>query len=165
MDLIDASNVPVPVTMDPITGNTISANKVGNVTEDVQMRDGEATNNDANDDADNFIIDNSPTSQEFSALPSDTKAKIVRLVKTIGPFWNELSPATPFPPQYLPDPDVHNWGLALLTALHRLAGLTRTDHKSDAIYYILRSMKERNDISGNSADEGNPSSKLKRRSC
>ena len=67
--------------------------------------------------------------------------------------------ATPFPVQYLPDPDCHNWGLALIFALNRLANMTRTGFKLEAIAFIIKHMKERNDVPGNTEDEGKMSSK------
>jgi hypothetical protein len=94
MDLIDASNLPIFATMDPITGNTVSANGESNITDNIQMEDGEALNNEADGEAENYIIDDTPTFHEFSALPSETEAKIVRLLKSIGPFWGSSAGCT-----------------------------------------------------------------------
>jgi hypothetical protein len=160
MDLIDASNVPTSATVDPITGNTISTNEDANVTAGAQMIDGEALNNGVDGNTEDYIIDNAPTFQYFNTLPPETKAKIPRLLLSISLVWDVISPATPFPTQYLPDPDCHNWGLSFIASLNRLAELTRSGNKLDAIYYATRHMKERNEISGNTADEGNISSKL-----
>jgi hypothetical protein len=162
MDLIDASNVPTSATVDPITGNTISTNEDANVTVGAQMIDGETLNNGVDGNTEDYIIDNAPTFQDFNTLPPEAKAKIPRLLSSISLFWDIVSPATPFPIQYLPDPECHNWGLSFITSLNRLAELTRSGNKRDAVYYATRHMKERNEIPGNTADEGNLSSKLER---
>ncbi|KAI4635513.1 uncharacterized protein J4E87_000465 [Alternaria ethzedia] len=153
MDLIDASNAPVPITVDPITGNTISANDTGNTMEDTQMADPEDHTNAANDEAEDYFIDNSPTFHDFATLPPDTKATITRLLASAGAAWEFRSMATPFPVQYLPDPDCHNWGLALISALSRLADMTRTGFKLEAIAFVIKHMKERNEVPGNTEDE------------
>jgi hypothetical protein len=152
MDLIDASNAPVPVTVDPITGNTLAANGGVNVTEDTQMADREAYDN-AADDEEDYITDNASTSHDFKELPPDTKAKITRLLSSAGAFWDVASLATPFPAQYLPDPDCHRWGFALISRLNNLADLTRSGHKGEAVECIVKHMKERNDVPGNTEDE------------
>ncbi|KAG9193753.1 hypothetical protein G6011_03788 [Alternaria panax] len=161
MDLFDASNAPTPVTVDPVTGNTVSANGNDNMAEKIQMGDTEGYADEASNE-ENYITDNNnPTCHDFSAPPPDAKAKIVRLLRPISPFWGDLSPATPFPIQYQEDTDVHNGGFPLITALQRLADLTRSGHKHDAIYWTLRLMKERNIIDGNTMDEGRVPSKSK----
>ena len=171
MDLIDASNAPVPITVDPITvdpitGNTISANETENAMEDAQMADPEdhtnAADDEAEDEAEDYFIDNSPTFHDFTTLPPDTKATITRLLASAGAAWEFRSMATPFPVQYLPDPDCHNWGLALISALSRLADMTRPGFKLEAIAFVIKHMKERNEVPGNTEDAGKMASKLER---
>ena len=157
MDLIDASNVSPSATIDPVTGNTVAANATNGGNMDTVMNEGEpaaSTNNTGDDVAAEPFTDNTPTVYDFDTLPSDTKARISRLLSEIGHVWSVASPATPFPPQYLPDPDTHNWGHALLSAINRLAQLTRGAYKTAAVYQVIKSMKERNDVPGNMQDEG-----------
>ncbi|KAI4650908.1 hypothetical protein J4E93_003265 [Alternaria ventricosa] len=165
MDLIDASNAPVPITVDPITGNTISANGAENTMEDTQMADPEDHTNAADDEAEDYDIDNSPTFIDFTTLPADTKATITRLLASAGANWLVRSMATPFPLQYLPDPDCHNWGLALISALNRLADMTRSGHRDEAIAFIIKHMKERNEVPGNTEDESKMSSNFEGNWC
>jgi hypothetical protein len=68
--------------------------------------------------------------------------------------------ATPFPAQYLPDPDCHNWGFALISRLNNLADLTQSRHKEEAVEFIVKHMKERNDVPGNTEDESKMSLNL-----
>ncbi|KAI4941358.1 hypothetical protein J4E91_010803 [Alternaria rosae] len=162
MDLIDASNAPVPVTVDQVTGNTVSANGTENIMEDTQMANREDRTNAADDEAEDYYIDNSLTFHDFTTLPSDTKATITRLLASAGAYWEFRSMATPFPVQYLPDPDCHNWGLALISALNRLAGMTRTGSRFEAIAFVVKHMKERNDVPGNTEDESMAPSNLEK---
>jgi hypothetical protein len=144
MDLIDASNAPVPGV---------------NAIENTEMADHEAYDN-AADDEEDYIIDNAPTSHDFNELPPDTKAKITRLLSSAGAFWDVTSLATPFPAQYLPDPECHNWVFALISRLNNLADLTRSGHKEEAVEFIVKHMKERNDVPGNTEDESKMSLNL-----
>lgn len=162
MDLIDASNALVPVTVDPVTGSTISAITAGNAMEDTQMADREDHTNAADDEAEDYYIDNSPTFHVFTTLPSDIKATTTRLLASAGASWEFRSMATPFPVQYLPDPDCHNWSLALISALNRLADMTRIGFKFEAIAFVVKHMKERNDVPGNTEDESMVSSNLEK---
>jgi hypothetical protein len=149
MDLIDASNEPTPITKDPLTGNTIHPAPTQAI-EDTPMDDGEIPNN----NLPTTILDNRPTSYDFDTSPTEIKNKIVLLRTSISAAWGLLSPASAFPMQYLPDPDTHNWGLSLLTVLNQLAQMTQGKWKNDAIWHIIRHIKERNEVHGDTEDKG-----------
>jgi len=85
-----------------------------------------------------------PTVFHFSTLPAHTQIPITRLRSSICHFWGLASPASAFPPQYLPDPDSHNWGFALMDSLNELAQLSRTAYMSQAVSYVIFHMKQRN---------------------
>jgi len=89
-----------------------------------------------------------PTVFDFSTLPADTQIPITRFRTSICHFWGLASPASAFPPQYLPDPNSHNWGFALMDSLNELAQLSRTAYMSQAVSYVVFHMKQRNGESG-----------------
>ena len=91
-------------------------------------------------------IDTTPTVYEFTILSVDDQTRIVRLINDIGQAWHIVSPASPFPYQYHPDPDTQNWGIALLSAICRLAKTTQgqISSRDQAVQHVCRSIEERN---------------------
>ncbi|CAO2647487.1 Nn.00g084090.m01.CDS01 [Neocucurbitaria sp. VM-36] len=92
------------------------------------------------------VVDTTPTVYDFSALSADKKGRIISLINGIGPAWQSVSAASSIPYKYHPDPDTRNWGIALLTALHRLAQMTRDElsFKEEAVTFVCDSIEERN---------------------
>ena len=52
--------------MDSITGNTVSADGDSNITDNSRMEGGEAPNNEADGEAENYIIDDTPRSTSLA---------------------------------------------------------------------------------------------------
>jgi hypothetical protein len=144
MDLIDASNAPTPVTHDPITGNPI----VGNTTQDVDMNTSEDTSGSTAEpmsDLSTHITMTTPTVYPFENLNRVQQSGIIRLSSEITNAWDVVSPATPFPYRYHPDPDVRNWGHALMTGLSRLAQMSSKGLQRQAVQHVLDHLQERNE--------------------
>ena len=80
----------------------------------------------------------------FSTLPTAMKITITRFRASISQFWDLATPASAFPPQYLPDPDSHNWDFALMNSLNKLAHLLRIVYRFQALSFAVYHMKERN---------------------
>ena len=98
-------------------------------------------------------INYTPTIFGFiTTLSYDAQYNITLLRTSISQFWSVCSPASAFPQQYLPDPDSHNWGLALMMSLNELARSSGTAYKVQAVGYIIFHMKQRNGGYGNWKD-------------
>ena len=93
-----------------------------------------------------LMVDTTPTVYDYTTMSTDDRARIVRLISDIGQAWNIVSPASPFPSEYHPDPDTHNWGVVLLSGLCRLAIMTQaqSSFRDQAVHYVCCSIEERN---------------------
>ncbi|KAF1850075.1 uncharacterized protein K460DRAFT_10290 [Cucurbitaria berberidis CBS 394.84] len=91
-------------------------------------------------------VDTAPTIYDYTDLSADQKARINRLILDIGQAWHIVSPASPFPYQYHPDPNTLNWGIELLATLCCLAKMTgdQLSLKNQAVHYVCHSIEERN---------------------
>ncbi|KAA8613563.1 hypothetical protein TUN199_04266 [Pyrenophora tritici-repentis] len=141
MDLIDFGNHRDPIPKAPCTGDAIPTNPPTGDT----MADNPSTAD--TDDAaihlplrpvtprNTHIPVYTPTTFDFSTLPSNSRVRIFRLRPSISHFWAHLTPASAFPQQYLPDLDSHNWGPDLLDAINNLARLSRLEYKTQAVWW------------------------------
>jgi hypothetical protein len=156
MDLIDASNHPAPVTVDPLTGNPIVGNSGQNAANnrimtdpDVDMDTSEDTSGSTAEpasDSSTYITDTTRTVYPFNAFSQEQNSLVLRLHSEITHDWDVASPASAFPYEYHPDPDVRNWGHALLTSLSHLAHFTKSlkSRQTQAVQHVLDHLHERN---------------------
>jgi hypothetical protein len=146
MDLIDASNIPTPITVDPLTSNTIVSNPAPEVSSNAPMIDPDVDMDAASAPATSLTVQ-SCTVFPFEALNYDQKGRIIRLLSDIAHAWDISSPASAFPYRYHPDPDTHNWGHALLTSMSRLAQLTQAGKslQAQAVQHAIDHLQDRND--------------------
>jgi hypothetical protein len=146
MDLIGASNTPEPVTVNPLTGNAIA----GFTTSDIDMDTSEDTSGSTAEpmsDSSTYTTDKTRTVYPFESLKPGQQDSVIRLHSEIAHAWDIASPASPFPYEYQPDPDVLNWGHAILIALSRLAQMTRLPKslQGQAVQHVIDHIRERND--------------------
>ncbi|KAF2250210.1 hypothetical protein BU26DRAFT_594037 [Trematosphaeria pertusa] len=82
------------------------------------------------------------TMTHFADLDPRSQARVLRTCAQIAATWGILSPSSPFPIEYHPDPDTCEWGLELLDAIANLA-ITEAD-RSVAVGNVIKSIKWRN---------------------
>jgi hypothetical protein len=81
-----------------------------------------------------------------TALRPKTQSVISHLLTSIATNWAVASASSPFPSGFLPDPEPRNWGLPLLEKLEELRELSCQGLKNEAVFYVVRHLKERNGL-------------------
>jgi hypothetical protein len=85
-----------------------------------------------------------PLLVDFATLSASEKGTINRIIQEIGTDWGVLSVATPFPGEYLPDPEPNTWGVELLSAIRRLVWECRREGRDKAVEWVVESIRGQN---------------------